>query len=77
MQYLEFAEYICEKSERLKGKEPLEAMLIFLKYRFSNQQLSEDQLSCLENIALGYKKTSLKQLKGKEKFKFKYIENLG
>ena len=77
MQYLEFAEYICEKSERLKGEEPLEAMLIFLKYRFSNQQLSEAQLSCLENIALGYKNTSLKQLKGKEKFKFKYIENLG
>ena len=75
--YMEFARIAAKSCKALKGDEHIKAMEIFLKHRFSNTQITSDELECLKNTALSYRKKSLKMLKGSEKFKFMFIENLG
>lgn len=75
--YFEYAKKVCESSDRLRGEQHMRAMNIFLKHRFSNEPLTENELTCLENLAVEYRNNSLKQLTGMEKFRFMYIENLG
>lgn len=75
--YMEYAAYICERSSRLRGEQHLRAMQIFLKYRFSNEPLTDPELRCLERLTVEYRSNSLAGLRGRERFRFRYIENLG
>lgn len=75
--YMKYAELICNTSTRLRGEQHLRAMSIFLKHRFSNESISENELKCLENLCVEYRKNSIAQISGKEKFRFKFFENLG
>ncbi len=75
--YLTYAAYICEKSDRLQGDRHVLAMEIFLKHRFSQDELTDEECLVLQALVTEYRKASLEQLAGSEKFKFKFIDNLG
>lgn len=75
--YLTFAAYICEQSDCLQGDRHLLAMEIFLKHRFSQYTLNEEELMVLQTLVIEYRRASLKQLSGSEKFRFMFIDNLG
>ena len=77
MPYMQFARLATKSSKALNGDEHIKSMEIFLKHRFSNTEITKTELECLKNTAITYRKKSLKMLKGSEKFKFMFIENLG
>lgn len=75
--YLELTDKICKSCKILNGEQHKTAMLIFLKYRFSNEEITESELSCLKDFITEYRKASLNAVYGEEKFKFMFIDNLG
>ena len=75
--YLEFTDEICKSCKILNGEQHKTSMLIFLKYRFSNEEITENELNYLKNCITEYRKRSLKAVSGEEKFKFMFIDNLG
>lgn len=75
--YLEFAKKASDESTSLAPEMHIRTMEIFLKYRFSEYKLSEDELKYLEDFVLEYRKGALKDLTLEDKIQFKLIDNLG
>ena len=75
--YMEFTDKICNSCKILNGEKHKSSMLIFLKYRFSNEEITENELNYLKDFITEYRKRSLKAVSGEEKFKFMFIDNLG
>ena len=75
--YLKFAQRISKESTVISAKQHIRTMDIFLKYRFSDQALTEDEIKYIENTVFEYRKNKLKSISGEEKFEFIFVENLG
>ncbi len=75
--YLEFARKASSESTVIAPEKHLKAMNIFLKYRFSEYGLSEDEIKYLESLIAEYRKESPKGLSLEDKIQFKLIDNLG
>ena len=75
--YLQFAHKVANESHTLSAEQHIRLMDIFLKYRFSNQILTEDEIKYIENTVSEYRRNKLKAISGEEKFEFIFVENLG
>ena len=75
--YMQFAEYASNNSLYLKGYLHKRGMEIFLKNRFSKNEITLDELELLQSSVLEYRQNTKKQTSGKEKFRFMFIKNLG
>ncbi|MBE6762594.1 MAG: transglutaminase domain-containing protein [Ruminococcaceae bacterium] len=75
--YLKFAHRVANESTTINAEHHIRMMNIFLKYRFSNQPLTEDEIKYIENTVFEYRKNKIKAISGEEKFEFIFVENLG
>ena len=75
--YLEFAEKVAAESNVIEGEKHIELMKKFLKYRFSEEVLTDDELLFLKNVVNEFCKNKKKSISGEEKFEFMFIQNLG
>lgn len=75
--YLEFAHKVAKESTTITAEQHIRIMDIFLKYRFSEQKLTEDEIKYIENVVYEYRQNKLNSLSGEEKFEFIFVENLG
>ncbi len=75
--YLKFAQKIASEGTAISAEQHIHTMDIFLKYRFSNQALTKDEIKYIENTVAEYRKNKLKEISGEEKFEFIFVENLG
>ena len=75
--YLKFAKKIATESNAITAEQHLKVMEIFLKYRFSNEALSESEISFIKNAVKEYRKNSTKGRSLEDKFQFMFIDNLG
>ena len=75
--YLKFAKKIAMESNAITAEQHLKVMEIFLKYRFSNEALSESEISFIKNAVKEYRKNSTKGRSLEDKFQFMFIDNLG
>ena len=77
MPYLEFADKASKESTTIPPENHMAAMKIFLKYRFSETDLTAEELNFLEAFVKEYRQNATKGLSLEEKIQFKLIENLG
>ena len=75
--YQKYAKHIAQNSDALTPEQHIRMMDIFLKYRFSNQSLTEDEIQFIESTVTEYRINSTKELSLEEKFEFIFINNLG
>lgn len=75
--YQKYAELIAQNSNALTPEQHTRMMDIFLKYRFSNQKLTDDEIQFIESAVAEYRANSTKGLSLEEKFEFIFINNLG
>lgn len=75
--YLKFAHTVANESSTISAEKHIRMMNIFLKHRFSDQALTEDEIKYLENTVAEYRKNKLSAISGEEKFEFIFVENLG
>ena len=75
--YLEFANRVAKESTSISAEQHVTSMQLFLKYRFSEQSLTKEELKYLENAVTEFSKNKKKALSGEDKFEFMFIENLG
>lgn len=75
--YLEFAQKAADESTSISPEMHTKAMSIFLKYRFSEDTLTDDELKYLEDFIFEYRNGAAKGLALEDKIQFKLIDNLG
>ncbi|MBQ4120247.1 MAG: transglutaminase domain-containing protein [Clostridia bacterium] len=75
--YLEFAQRVAAESTVIEGEKHIILMNKFLKYRFSDQVLTDDELLYLEEVVTEFRQNKKKLISGEDKFEFMFIENLG
>ncbi len=75
--YLEFAQKVASESTIIDANKHIQLMNKFLKYRFSNDALTEDDLLFMENVVKEFCKNKKVAISGEDKFEFMFIENLG
>jgi len=75
--YLEFTRKIAEKSNAIDAEKHTQIMYIFLKYRFSNEALTQNEIEYLDSAINEYRTNSKEKLSREEKFQFMFIDNLG
>ena len=75
--YLKFAKKVAKESTVITAEQHIKTMDIFLKYKFSDQPLTQDEIKYIENTVSEYRINKLKSISGEEKFEFIFVENLG
>ncbi len=75
--YLEFAKKAASESTVIDADKHIQLMNKFLKYRFSNTVLTDEELSLMESIVKEFCKNKKASISGEDKFEFMFIENLG
>ena len=75
--YLEFAKKAALESTAIGADKHIQLMDKFLKYRFSNGSLTDEELSLMEGIVNEFCKNKKASISGEDKFEFMFIENLG
>ena len=76
LSYIKFAEKVGSLSTKLSAKKHLDIMRIFLKYRFSNDDISDEEFAFIQKTLVDYKNEFLSTLSKLDKLKFMYINNL-
>ena len=75
--YLKFAKLVAKENMVITAEQHINTMNIFLKHKFSNKPLSQDEIKYIENTVFEYRTNKLKSISGEEKFEFIFVENLG
>ena len=75
--YLKFAEKVAKENTVITAEQHIKLMNVFLKYKFSDQPLTQDEINYIETTVSEYRINKLKSISGEEKFEFIFVENLG
>jgi transglutaminase-like putative cysteine protease len=75
--YLKFARRITKESKVIDAEKHIKIMELFLKYRFSKEKLTNEEINYLQKTITEYRKNTPKGLSLEDKIQFSLIENLG
>ena len=75
--YLKFAQKISKESTKVTAEKHIRTMELFLKFRFSENTLTQDEIKYLVDVVEEYRKNATKGLSLEDKIQFKLIDNLG